>query len=126
MAWNWWFTAPIDAINAIGIAVQAIPGQILSYLVDFVIALLYPVSLIIYYLQNIYTVIYNSFTPIYNMTITIGNLPILILDLYSSIPTPWLVIFYMSLTLSVTVRLIRWLRTIPVLGRFLFGTGDAP
>lgn len=126
MAFQWWFTAPIDAINAIGNAVSLLPSVIMGYLIQVMMGVLYPVSLILYYIQNIYTLLYNSFAPLYNMVITIGNLPIVILGVFGVIPSPWTTLLYMSISLSVAVRLIRWLRTIPMIGKYFFGTGDSP
>ena len=126
MAFDWWFTAPIDAINAIGETVAAIPADILTNLITLVIALVYPFSLMVYYLQNIYTLMYNIFIPYINVMIIIANLPITIINLFGSIPVSWITLFYMSATLSLTVRLWRWLRTIPVFGRYILGTGDSP
>lgn len=126
MAFKWWFTVPIDAINEIGNTISTLPSVIMGYLIQVMIALLFPVSLTLYFLQNIYTLLYNSFAPMYNMVITIGNLPVIILGVFYSIPSPWTTILYISISLSVAVRLIRWLRTIPVLGKYLFGTGDSP
>lgn len=88
MAFQWWFTVPIDAINAIGNTISLLPSVIMGYLIQVMIALLFPVSLTLYFLQNIYTLLYNSFAPMYNMVITIGNLPVIILGVFYSIPHP--------------------------------------
>lgn len=108
MSFNWWFTAPIDAINAIGAAVSDLPSAMFGFLINLITVLLYPLAFIIWINQQLFTLLYNFFVPIVNLNIAIANIPLMILQIFYAVPTPWTAILEMSIALSMGIRLYRW------------------
>jgi len=121
---GWWFTAPIDGINAIGELIVNLPSAILSVLIQLVVAVLYPMTFLVWILQQLYTLLYNTFVPIINVNIAIANIPLVLFQIFFAIPTPWKVILQMSIMLSLGIRLYRWSREFRGWMPFIWGSGD--
>lgn len=124
MSFQWWFTAPIDAINAIGAAVSALPQQIMTYFVKLLITFLYPLALSMSMLISIYTMLYNFFAPFVNIFIVIGNIPVLLLKTLFILPVPWTYLLYISISISLSIRLYRWAKEIRGWIPFMSGDGS--
>lgn len=114
---SWWiFQDTIQALNTVGEVVELIlntvidlPNQITVFIVKFAIAALYPLGLLLYFLQNIHELAYTAFLPFLNLQITILNIPITILSLFTSIPSVWIMILYTSIMLCVSIRVYKWI-----------------
>lgn len=121
------FTSPLDGLNAMYRAITLwfadIIPQLTTLVVNMLIAAFYPASWFVFIVTSFIGMLYEFFVPIINTVILIGNLPYIILTSYFAFPTPWTTILLMSVTLSLSVRIYRWMRTIPVIA-YIFKTGD--
>lgn len=103
----------VEALKAIGAFVtQVFPSWLMSVFVSVAIAIYYPAGIIIYTCQSIFAMIYNTFVPYINLVIVIGNFPVVILQQYIILPPIWTTLLYISITISVSVRMYHWFATI--------------
>lgn len=107
------FTESIDALNGIGsyLTTQLVV-DIANQLMAFITALLYPIYGIEYLFQNIWNVVYLYYATFYNLFVTIANTPLILFGAVFVLPSAWTTLLYISITISLTIRMYKWVKEI--------------
>lgn len=129
------WTAPSDILSGvvqIGTKLQELwtfltvdmVNYIFKVFLSLVLALYYPVGLMIWFVQTVWCLGYYTFAVYFNSLIGLFNIPINLINFMAGIPTEWLSLFYISLAISLLVRGYRWVREVRGWIPFIWGGGD--
>jgi len=111
MSWN--IVSDIVAgVNGLGQYIVGLPEILINHLINLLTLILYPVYSTVTILEYDLNYIYSSFSELINIFYQIASIPSMILSTVIILPDAWTSLLLMSISISVSIRVYRWVREI--------------